>query len=44
MVKELTIECPHCNSVFSADEALQIILKINKVIDKQLKNKEKNYL
>ena len=42
MVKELTIECPHCNSVFSADEALQNHLKNKQSeIDKQLKNKEK---
>ena len=42
MTKELTIECPKCNHVFSADEALQKHLKNKQEqITKQLKEQEK---
>ncbi len=42
MSKELTIECPKCNHVFSADDALQNHLKNKQLeIQKQLKDKEK---
>lgn len=42
MTKELTIECPKCNSIFSADEALKKHLDGKQhEIEKQLKNREK---